>query len=65
MNSLLSNSNSLGGIDEVYSDSRERGTKARDDEDGQQEEEEGGGRQDDQRFMQGTSGQSKEDCPIY
>jgi len=23
------------------------------------------GRQDDQHFMQGTSGQSKEDCPIY
>ena len=31
MNSLFTNSDSLEGLDNVYSDSRERGTKARDD----------------------------------
>src|SRR6266404_4571643 len=31
MNSLFTNSDSLGGLDDVYSDSGERGTKARDD----------------------------------
>ncbi len=49
----------------VYSDSGIRGLKAGDDYDGETEEEEGGGRQDDCYLMQGTSGQSKEDCLIY
>ena len=31
MNLLFLNSNSLGGLDDVYSDSGERGTKARGD----------------------------------
>ena len=34
MNSLFLNSNSLGCLDKVYSDSGERGTKARDDQGG-------------------------------
>ena len=65
MNSLFLNSDSLGGLDKVYSDSRGRSTKARDDYKGEQEEETRRGRQDDCYCMWGTSGQSKEDCPIY
>ena len=65
MNSLFLNSDSLGGLDEVYSDSEGRSTKARDDYEEEQEEETRRGRQDDRYCMQGTSGQSKEDCPIY
>ncbi len=34
MNSLFTNSDSLGSLDEVYSDGGERGTKARDDQGG-------------------------------
>ncbi len=65
MNSLFLNSDSLGCLDKVYSDSKGRSTKVRDDYKGEQEEETGRGRQDDRYCMRGTSGQSKEDCPIY
>jgi len=52
-------------VNRVYADGGVRGTKARDDYKGEQEEGQERGRQDDRYSMRGTSGQSKEDCPIY